>query len=111
MDEMQQKVDAWIRTYGVRYFDEQTNMLMLMEEVGELSRWMARTYGEQSFKNEEMAEHASLGIREEIADIYFVLCCLANQMEINLSAALEESIIKKTQRDALRHQQNEKLKN
>lgn len=111
MDEMQQKVDAWIRTYGVRYFDERTNMLMLMEEVGELSRWMARMYGEQSFKNGEMAEQASQGIREEIADIYFVLCCLANQMEINLSAALEESITKKTQRDALRHQQNEKLKN
>ena len=105
MQDMQQEVDKWIKTYGVRYFSELTNMACLTEEVGELARVIARTYGEQSFKP---GEKPNLG--EEMADVLWVLVCLANQTGIDLSAEIRKSFAKKTQRDHDRHQQNEKLK-
>ncbi|MBR9917957.1 nucleotide pyrophosphohydrolase [bacterium] len=105
IDEAQERVDHWIKTYGVRYFNELTNTAVLMEEVGELARVMARTYGEQSFKKGEKAN-----ISEEMADVLFVLICLANQCNVNLDQALLQSIEKKTNRDADRHKSNEKLK-
>ena len=101
----QQKVDNWIKTVGVKYFSELTNLGILMEEVGELSRIMVRKYGDQSFKNKE--EEALLA--DEMADVLFVLICLANQTGVDLTAALEKNIQKKTLRDATRHQNNEKL--
>ena len=101
----QQKVDNWIKTVGVKYFSELTNLGILMEEVGELSRIMVRKYGDQSFKNKE--EEALLS--DEMADVLFVLICLANQTGVDLTAALEKNIEKKTLRDATRHQNNEKL--
>lgn len=103
--EAQQAVDQWIKTYGVRYFNELTNMACLTEEVGELARVIARKYGEQSFK---AGEKANLG--EEMADILWVLICLANQTGINLTKELEKSIEKKTIRDGTRHKNNEKLR-
>lgn len=103
--EAQQAVDQWIKTYGVRYFNELTNMACLTEEVGELARVIARKYGEQSFK---AGEKANLG--EEMADILWVLICLANQTGINLTKELEKSIEKKTKRDGTRHKNNEKLR-
>ena len=103
--EAQAKVDHWIQTIGVRYFNELTNMAVLMEEVGELARIMARRYGEQSEK--ESDKNKDLG--DEMADILFVLCCLANQTGIDLDAALEKNIAKKTERDATRHLDNPKL--
>ena len=105
LDEAQQAVDAWIKTYGVRYFSELTNMACLTEEVGELARIIARQYGDQSFK---AGEHADLS--EEMADVLWVLICLANQTGVNLTEALEKSLEKKTKRDATRHQENEKLR-
>lgn len=102
---LQTAVDEWIKTYGVRYFNELTNMACLTEEVGELARVIARTYGEQSFKP---GEKPNLG--EEMADVLWVLVCLANQTGIDLSAEICKSFAKKTQRDHDRHQQNEKLK-
>ncbi len=110
MKEAQKLVDNWIKAYGVRYFDEKTNMLLLMEEVGELSRYMARTYGEQSFKSEEQELNAKEKIEEEIADVLFVLLCLSNQMGIDLDHALKQSIFKKSERDKARHLLNPKLK-
>lgn len=104
--EAQQNVDEWIRTIGVKYFSELTNMAILTEEVGELARIMARKFGDQSFKAGE--EDASLA--DEMADVLWVLICLANQTGIDLTDALEKNIEKKTGRDALRHLQNEKLK-
>lgn len=101
----QAKVDHWIQTLGVRYFNELTNMAVLMEEVGELARIMARRYGEQSEK--ESDQNKDLG--DEMADILFVLCCLANQTGIDLDAALQKNLEKKTQRDATRHLDNPKL--
>ena len=101
--EAQQAVDQWIKTYGVRYFNELTNMACLTEEVGELARVIARKYGEQSFK---AGEKANLG--EEMADILWVLICLANQTGIDLTKELEKSIEKKTKRDGTRHKNNEK---
>ena len=101
----QQKVDNWIKTVGVKYFSELTNLGILMEEVGELSRILVRKYGDQSFKNKE--EEALLA--DEMADVLFVLICLANQTGVDLSTALEKNIEKKTLRDATRHQNNEKL--
>ncbi len=101
------QVDEWIKTIGVRYFSELTNMAILTEEVGELARVMARKYGDQSFKNNEL--NASLA--DEMADVLWVLICLANQTGVNLTQALELNIQKKTQRDALRHSNNPKLKN
>lgn len=101
----QQMVDEWIKTYGVRYFSELTNMTVLTEEVGELARVMARKYGDQSFKP---GEKDNLG--EEMADILWVLCCLANQTGVDLTTELRKSIEKKTRRDANRHKNNPKLK-
>jgi NTP pyrophosphatase (non-canonical NTP hydrolase) len=103
--EAQAKVDHWIQTLGVRYFNELTNMAVLMEEVGELARIMARRYGEQSEK--ESDQNKDLG--DEMADILFVLCCLANQTGIDLDTALQKNLEKKTQRDATRHLDNPKL--
>lgn len=103
--EAQQQVDKWIQTYGVRYFNELTNMTILTEEVGELARVMARTYGEQSFKEGEQSNLA-----EEMADVLWVLVCLANQTGVDLTEAWRQTIEKKTQRDNTRHKNNEKLK-
>ena len=101
----QQKVDNWIKTVGVKYFSELTNLGILMEEVGELARILVRKYGDQSFKNKE----GELLLADEMADVLFVLICLANQTGVDLSTALEKNIEKKTLRDANRHQNNEKL--
>ncbi len=105
ISEAQHLVDQWIKKYGVRYFNELTNLAILMEEVGEFSRLMARTYGEQSFKESDKGKEIS----DEMADILFVLICLANQMGIDLEAGLKKNLDKKTQRDSTRHQENEKL--
>lgn len=103
--EAQQQVDEWIKTIGVRYFSELTNLGILVEEVGELARLMVRTYGEQSFKESDKGK--DLG--DEMADVLWVLLCLANQTGIDLTTALQKNMDKKTQRDAGRHRQNEKL--
>lgn len=103
--EAQKMVDEWIKTYGVRYFSELTNMACLTEEVGELARVMARTYGDQSFKQGEKPN-----IGDEMADILWVLMCLANQTGVDLTDELRKSFAKKTSRDKDRHKQNEKLK-
>ena len=105
LKEAQQRVDDWIKTYGVRYFSELTNMACLTEEVGELARVMARKYGDQSFKSGENQDLA-----EEMADVLWVLICLANQTGVDLTEALERSIEKKTLRDKDRHKKNPKLK-
>jgi len=105
IQQAQQQVDQWINTVGVKYFSELTNLGILMEEVGELSRIMVRKYGDQSFKNNE----ESLLLADEMADVLFVLICLANQTGIDLATALEQNIQKKTNRDQARHQNNEKL--
>ncbi|WP_346702898.1 nucleotide pyrophosphohydrolase [uncultured Alistipes sp.] len=102
--ELQERVDAWIKQYGVRYFSELTNMACLMEEVGELARVMARTYGDQSFKAGEKANLA-----DEMADVLWVLVCLANQTGVDLTAAVEANFSKKTSRDKERHLNNSKL--
>ena len=106
--ELQDKIDAWIKKFGVRYFSELTNMALLTEEVGELSRHIARTYGEQSYKKKINSKEL---IQEEIADIFFVLVCLSNQMNIDLTKCIMDSIKKKTKRDANRHKKNSKLFN
>lgn len=106
IQEAQNKIDNWIKTYGVRYFNELTNMVLLTEEVGELARIIARKYGEQSFKESDKNN----SLEEEMADILFVLICLANQTGIDLNSALEKSLDKKTQRDNTRHLNNDKLK-
>lgn len=106
IQEAQQNVDHWIKTTGVRYFNELTNTAILMEEVGEVARIMARKYGEQSFKKSD--EGHDLG--DELADVLFVLICLANQTGVNLTAALGKNMEKKNIRDADRHKNNEKLK-
>ena len=107
--ELQKKVDDWITEYGVRYFDELTNTILLSEEVGEFSRLIARKYGEQSFKTEIGDEEIKEKISDELADIIFVLVCLANQMDINLEQAIDKNLQKKTNRDLDRHKQNKKL--
>ena len=104
--EAQQTVDRWITTTGVRYFNELTNTAILMEEVGEVARIMARKYGEQSFKESDK----NVDLADEMADVLWILLCLANQTGIDLTAALEKNIDKKTRRDADRHRNNEKLK-
>ena len=104
IQEAQERVDTWIKQYGVRYFNELTNMAILTEEVGEMARIMARKYGEQSFKE---GEKADLG--EEMADVLWVLLCIANQTGTNLTEALEKSFQKKTERDKERHKNNPKL--
>src|SRR6266481_923063 len=101
----QQLVDKWIKTHGVRYFSELTNMAILTEEVGEVARVMARTYGEQSKKKKDEAKN----LPDELADVLFVLICIANQTGIDLTKALEKNLKKKTRRDAKRHKKNAKL--
>jgi len=108
--EAQQTVDTWIRTIGIRYFGELTNTAILMEEVGEVARLMARLYGEQSFKTPEQAQSARADLADEMADVLFVLICLANQTGVDLSEALQKNLEKKTLRDAARHAANKKLK-
>jgi NTP pyrophosphatase (non-canonical NTP hydrolase) len=104
--EAQSDVDQWINKHGVRYFNELTNMVLLTEEVGELARLIARTYGEQSFKEGEKDR----SLANEMADVLFVLICLANQTGVNLEEALAENLRKKSDRDATRHHDNPKLK-
>ncbi len=103
--DLQQQVDAWIKQYGVRYFNELTNMAILTEEVGEVARIMARRYGEQSEK--ESDKHKDLG--EELADVLFVVMAIANQTGIDLQAAWDDKMTKRTQRDQVRHRENKKL--
>ena len=110
LTEAQKKVDEWINTIGIRYYNELTNTAILMEEVGEVARLMARIYGEQSFKNPEQAKSAKSDMADEMADVLFVLICLANQTGIDLSHALERNLQKKTIRDKDRHSNNPKLK-
>ncbi len=105
INEAQQQVDGWIKTVGVRYFSELTNMAILTEEVGELARIMARTYGDQSFKKTDLDKNMA----EEMADVLWVLICLANQTGVDLTEAFQKNIEKKTLRDTERHQQNKKL--
>ena len=105
LQEAQERVDDWIKTIGVRYFNELTNLGILMEEVGELSRLMVRRYGEQSEKESDKGRE----LADEMADVLWVLLCLANQTGVNLTEALEKNFEKKTIRDADRHQQNNKL--
>ena len=106
IQQAQQQVDEWIKTNGVRYFNELTNLGILMEEVGELSRLMVRTYGEQSFKKEDNKDN----IADEMADVLWILLCLANQTGVDLTTALQTNFEKKTKRDENRHKQNSKLK-
>jgi len=105
ISEAQQKVDEWIKTYGVRYFSELTNMAILTEETGEVARIIARKYGDQSSKQEESTEH----LGDELADVLWVLICLANQTGIDLTEAFEKNLQKKTERDRNRHLNNPKL--
>ena len=111
LEDAQKKVDDWIKTIGIRYYNELTNMAILTEEVGEVARLMSRLYGEQSFKNEEDALNAKNKLSDEMADVLFVLICLANQTGVNLSDAIIKNLEKKTIRDASRHANNKKLKN
>ena len=104
LEEAQQKVNHWIEKYGVRYFDELTNLAMLTEEVGELARVMSRKYGDQSFKDTD-----SQNLEDELADVLFVVLCIANQTNTDLTKALSENLLKKTERDNNRHSNNEKL--
>ena len=105
IEEAQKTVDSWITTTGVRYFNELTNMAMLTEEVGEVARIIARKYGEQSFKESDKDKELS----DELADVLFVLICIANQTGVNLTDALQKNLDKKTKRDGDRHKNNEKL--
>lgn len=109
VQEWQQAVDDWIKTIGVRYFDPLTNTAVLMEEVGEFARIMARVHGEQSFKKSEEKQEWKVQVADELADVLFVLTCLANQHEIDLVEALQKNLLKKTKRDATRHKNNTKL--
>lgn len=106
ISEAQNKVDEWIKTYGVRYFNELTNMTILTEEVGELARIMARTYGDQSFKKSDLDKN----LANEMADVLWVLICLANQTGVDLTEAFNKNMEKKTSRDKDRHKNNDKLK-
>ncbi|MBB00046.1 MAG: pyrophosphatase [Saprospirales bacterium] len=109
LQEWQRAVDGWIKTVGVRYFDPLTNTAVLMEEVGEFARIMARVHGEQSFKNLEEKQQWQAQVSDELADVLFVLTCLANQHDINLAEALQKNLSKKTERDGTRHKNNTKL--
>ena len=104
IEEAQKTVDAWIREYGVRYFNELTNMAILTEEVGEVARIMARKYGEQSFKESDKKE-----LGDELADVLWVLICIANQTGVDLTGALQKNFEKKTRRDSTRHKENKKI--
>ena len=106
----QEEVDLWIKTVGVRYFSELTNMAILTEEVGEVARLISRMYGEQSFKNPMSLEEQKESLADELADVIWVAVCLANQTGIDLEAALTKNLEKKSKRDSLRHVNNEKLK-
>lgn len=106
IQEAQSTVDAWIKTHGVRYFNELTNTAILMEEVGEVARIMSRKYGEQSFKESDK----DVKLEDELADVMFVLICIANQTGVDLAGAMKKNLEKKTNRDHDRHQGNEKLK-
>ncbi len=106
IEEAQKRVDGWIKTVGVRYFSELTNMAILTEEVGELARIMARTYGDQSFKKSDLAKN----LADEMADVLWVLICLANQTGVDLTDAFEKNMAKKNERDATRHLENPKLR-
>ncbi len=106
IQEAQKTVDNWIQTTGVRYFNELTNMAMLTEEVGEVARIIARQYGEQSFKKSDQEKN----LADELADVLFVVICLANQTGVDLTEALQKNLEKKTTRDAERHKNNEKLR-
>lgn len=105
----QKEIDKWIKEYGVRYFDVKTNTILLMEELGEFSRLVARMYGEQSFKSKIDEQKAKENLKEEIADIYFVLTCLANQLDVDLETEILKNLEKKTSRDKDRHKNNSKL--
>ncbi|MDD2246446.1 MAG: nucleotide pyrophosphohydrolase [Proteiniphilum sp.] len=107
INEAQQQVDNWINSFGVRYFSELTNMAILTEEVGELARIISRTYGDQSFKDSDLSKN----LADEMADVLWVLICLANQTGVDLEDALNKNIIKKTARDSSRHKNNSKLNN
>ncbi len=104
-DAYQKQVDAWVKTHGVRYFSELTNLAILTEEVGEVARLMARVYGEQSFKEEERSQN----LADELADVLFVVTCIANQTGIDLTAAIENNLKKKSRRDSRRHWENPQL--
>jgi len=106
IEQAQQEVDNWIKTYGVRYFSELTNLAILTEEVGEMARIMARTYGDQSFKKSDLDKN----LADEMADVLWVLMCLANQTGVDLTEAFQKNLEKKTKRDATRHLENDKLK-
>lgn len=109
IQELQKQVDNWIQTIGVRYFNELTNMTILTEEVGELARIMSRTYGEQSFKKEVSELDKKEMLADEMADVLWVLTCLANQTGIDLEKAIQKNMLKKTNRDINRHKNNSKL--
>ncbi|MDX1478223.1 MAG: nucleotide pyrophosphohydrolase [Saprospiraceae bacterium] len=109
LKQYQQEVDRWIRSHGVRYFNELTNTVLLMEETGEFARLVARVYGEQSFKTGKDPVDPKQQIADEMADILFVLTCLANQMDIDLTQSVRANLAKKTLRDHQRHKQNDKL--
>ena len=110
LEQAQATVDNWIKTIGIRYYNELTNTAVLMEEVGEVARLMARIYGEQSFKRKEDEATAKDHLADEMADVLFVLICLANQTGVDLTDALRKNLEKKTNRDATRHAENEKLR-
>lgn len=107
--ELQEQVDEWIKTIGVRYFSELTNMAVLTEEVGELARVMSRMYGEQSFKKDVSLNQKQEMLADEMADVLWVLTCIANQTGVDLTAAIKKNMVKKTNRDSLRHRNNQKL--
>jgi NTP pyrophosphatase (non-canonical NTP hydrolase) len=105
LTQLQQRIDRWVTTYGVRYFSELTNLAVLVEEVGELARIMSRRYGDQSFKSGEEGQN----LADELADVLFVLVCIANQTGVDLTRAMENNLTKKTRRDRRRHANNPKL--
>ena len=106
LEQLQETIDKWVKNYGVRYFSELTNLAVLVEEVGELARIMSRKYGDQSFKEEESGQD----LADELADVLFVLVCIANQTGVDLTAAIHKNLEKKTERDKDRHHNNPKLK-
>ena len=110
LKDIQQAVDTWIQTYGVRYFSETTNMILLTEEVGELARIIARKYGEQNFKKPISIDEIDQRLKDEIGDVLFVLICMANQMNIDLEEIMQNNLAKKRIRDKTRHLENPKLK-
>ncbi len=110
LQEWQEQVDDWIKSYGIRYFEVKTNSLLLTEEVGELCRLIARRYGEQSFRKDISEVEITNQIQDEIGDIFFVLTCISNQLDIDLEDILRRNLTKKTNRDHNRHRQNKKIR-